>query len=115
VFCVRIDVSPGRLNTSCIHGQAPVAQKRRASGLGSPFWQPRLRRSPVASAVAVLSVALGIGANTAICSRLSAIAWRPLAVPNPEALVQLQAFEPRTGKEVGLPVPVLRALREQRQ
>jgi hypothetical protein len=50
-----------------------------------------LRRSPAASAVAVLSVALGIGANTAIFSMLNAIAWRPLQVANPEALVQLQA------------------------
>ena len=74
-----------------------------------------LRRSPAASAVAVLSVALGIGANTAIFSMLSAITWRPLQVANPEALVQLQVLEPGTGKEIGLPAPVLRGLREQRQ
>ena len=74
-----------------------------------------LRRSPAASAVAVLSVALGIGANTAIFSMLNAITWRPLQVANPEALVQLQALEPGTGKEIGLPAPVLRGLREQRQ
>ena len=74
-----------------------------------------LRRSPAASAVAVLSVALGIGANTAIFSMLNAIAWRPLQVANPEALVQLQALEPGTGNEIGLPAPVLRELRRQRQ
>jgi predicted permease len=74
-----------------------------------------LRRSPTASAAAVLSVALGIGASTAIFSMLNAIAWRPLQVANPEALVQLQALEPGTGKETGLPVAVLRGLREQRQ
>jgi predicted permease len=74
-----------------------------------------LRRSPAASAVAVLSVALGIGANTAIFSMLNAITWRPLQVANPEALVQLQAAEPGTGKEIGLPAAILRQLREQRQ
>ena len=78
------------------------------------LWVRALRRSPAASAVAVLSVALGIGANTAIFSMLNAITWRPLQVANPEALVQLQALEPGTGKEIGLPAPVLRALREQR-
>jgi hypothetical protein len=38
-----------------------------------------LRRSPAASTAAVLSVALGIGANTAIFSMLNAIVWRPPA------------------------------------
>jgi predicted permease len=74
-----------------------------------------LRRSPAAAVVAVLSVALGIGANTAIFSMLYAIAWRPLPVANPETLVQLQALEPGTGKEIDLPAPVLRGLREERQ
>ena len=74
-----------------------------------------LRRSPAASAIAVVSVALGIGANTAIFSMLYAIAWRPLPVSNPEALVQLRALEAGTGKDISLPAPVLRGLREQRQ
>src|SRR5512133_1688314 len=74
-----------------------------------------LFRSPAASAVAVLSVALGIGANTAIFSMLNAIRWRPLPVAHPEALVQLQAREPGTGKEIALPAPILRQLREQPQ
>ncbi len=74
-----------------------------------------LRRSPVSSLVAVASIALGIGLTTAIFSMLYAIAWRPLPVANPEALVQLQALEAGTGKETSLPAPVLRGLREQRQ
>ena len=92
--------------------------KRRWSGSGEQmvrdlrFGVRALRRSPAACAVAVLSLALGIGASTAIFSMLNAIAWRPLKVANPEALVQLQAVEPRTGKEIGLPARVLRGLRE---
>jgi hypothetical protein len=42
-----------------------------------------LARSPGFTAVAVLSLALGIGANTAIFGLLDKIAWRMLPVPEP--------------------------------
>jgi predicted permease len=46
----------------------------------------RLRRSPGFATVAILSLALGIGANTAIFSMIEAALWRPLQVPEPERL-----------------------------
>ena len=46
----------------------------------------QLRRSPVFSAVAILSLALGIGANTAIFSLMEAAIWKPSPVPEPERL-----------------------------
>jgi len=49
-----------------------------------------LRRNPAFSAVAVLSIALGIGANTAIFSVIEALLLRSLPVPHPEHLLQLQ-------------------------
>ncbi len=46
-----------------------------------------LRRSPIITLVAVCSLALGIGANTAIFSLLDAILLRSLPVTDPEQLV----------------------------
>ena len=48
-----------------------------------------LRRSPAFTAVAVASLALGIGANTAIFTLIDALVLRTLPVPHPEELVEV--------------------------
>jgi predicted permease len=45
-----------------------------------------LRKTPVVTAAAVLSLALGIGSGTAIFSLMNALMWQDLGVPQPEQL-----------------------------
>ena len=55
-----------------------------------------LRATPVVTAVAILSLALGIGANTAIFSILNSLVLRSLPVREPDRLVQI-GIGPRQG------------------
>ena len=58
-----------------------------------------LFKAPFVTAVAVLSLALGIGANAAIFSLFDQMLLRPLPVSDPEQLVNLGAPGPKPGSQ----------------
>jgi predicted permease len=66
-------------------GTEPLETLLRDLGYGLRM----LRTHPGFSAIAVLTLAIGIGANTALFSVVDNVLWKPLPFPHPEQLVRL--------------------------
>jgi putative ABC transport system permease protein len=56
-----------------------------------------LKSAPATTAIALLALALGIGANTAIFSVVNGVLLTPLPYPQPERLVLLSSSNPKAG------------------
>jgi putative ABC transport system permease protein len=65
-----------------------------------------IRKSPTFSATVILTLALGIGGNTAVFSAIDAILLRPLPYPNADRLMVLHEYKPKQKTPEGAVAPV---------
>src|SRR5262245_18142358 len=60
-----------------------------------------LRRQPGFTAVALIALALGVGANTAIFSIVNTVLWRPLPYPDSDRIMSFAEQRPREARLFG--------------
>jgi putative ABC transport system permease protein len=65
-----------------------------------------LRKAPGLSAAVILTLALGIGANTAVFSAIDAVILRPLSFPQGDQLMAIEQYDTKGKSPVSLVAPI---------
>src|SRR5688572_14398507 len=106
--------------TATFHPRFGIPSRTTPESAGPPmdtlkFAFRALLKSPGFTLVAIVALALGIGASSAIFSIINALFLRPLPYTEPERIVQLTSSVPEQNlNQAGFSWPRLQAVREQK-
>jgi len=74
----------------------------------------RLRRAPLFTAIALITLAVAVGANTVIFSVVNGVLLKPLSYPNPDRLIAVNHLSQQAGfKQMGISPSIYFVYREQ--